>query len=153
MPKLARVKAAARNVLQRTNSDLLGGCIPIIHLEDAVIVLEKVAGDRAGKGMLHIRIDVDLHCVVVQIFKFSLQAKINEYFGGFLLYRQQVMACGTIVGNCLTVRADVRPVVAAEAARRIIVTKIVRMSTPTYAHVRKNVVEINPGHVVGRLLD
>jgi hypothetical protein len=59
--------------------------------------------------MLHIRIDVDLHCVVVQIFKFSLQAKINEYLGIFLLYCQQVMACGTIVGNCLTVRADVRP--------------------------------------------
>ena len=107
MPKLARVKAATREVVQRTNSDLLGGCTPIIHLEDAVIVLEKVAGDRAGKGMLHIRIDVDLHCVVVQVFKFSLQAKINEYFGIFLLYRQQVMAGGTIVGNRLATRAHV----------------------------------------------
>ena len=62
MPKLARVKAAARDVVQRTSSDLMGGCAPIMHLEDAVIVLEKVAGDRAGKGILHIRIDVHLHC-------------------------------------------------------------------------------------------
>ena len=87
------------------------------------------------------------------VFKFSLQAKINEYFGIFLLYRQQVMASGTIVGNRLTVRADVRPVVAAEAARRISVTKIVRMHAPAHVHVRKNVAEINLGHVVGRLLD
>ena len=101
MPKLARVKAAARDVVQWTNSDLLGGCTPILHLEDAVIGLEKVAGDRVGKGMLHIRIDVDLHCVVVKVFRFSLQAKIDEYFGIFFPYCQQVMARGTIVGNHL----------------------------------------------------
>ena len=99
MPKLARVKAAARDVVHRTNSDLMGVCTPIIKLEDAVIVLEKVAGDRAGKGILHVHIDVHRHCAVIQVFKFSLQAKINEYFGIFLLYRQQVMASGTIVGN------------------------------------------------------
>jgi hypothetical protein len=74
MPKLARVKAAARDVVQRTNGSLMGVCTPIIELEDAVIVLEKVAGDHAGKGILHIRIDVDLHCVVIQVFQFSLQA-------------------------------------------------------------------------------
>ena len=54
MPKLARVKAAARDVVHQTNSDLMGVCTPIIHLEDAVIVLEKVAGNRAGKSILHI---------------------------------------------------------------------------------------------------
>jgi hypothetical protein len=74
-------------VVHRTNSDLMGVCTPIIHLEDAVIVLEKVAGDRAGKGILHVRIDFHLHYAVIQVFKFSLQAKINEYFGIFLLYR------------------------------------------------------------------
>jgi hypothetical protein len=119
MPKLVRVKAAARDLVHRTNSDLMGVCTPIIHLEDAVVVPEKVAGDSAGKGILHIRIDVHLHCAVIQAFKFSLQAKINEYFGVFLLYRQQAMAGGTIVGNCLAVRANVRLVVAAEATRRI----------------------------------
>jgi hypothetical protein len=87
------------------------------------------------------------------VFKFSLQAKINEYFGIFLLDREQVMASGTIVGNRLAIRAHVRSIVAAEAAGRIIVTKIVRMCTPTYAHVRENVAEINLGDVVGRLLD
>jgi hypothetical protein len=131
----------------------MGGCTPIIHLQDAVIVLEKAAGDRTGKAILHIRIDVHLYCAVIQVFKFSLQAKINEYFGIFLLYRQQVMAGGTIVGNRLAIRTHVRSIVAAEAARRIIVTKIVRMRTPTYAHVREDVAEINLGHVVGRLLD
>ncbi len=45
--------------------------------------------------------------VVSQVFKFSLQAKINEYFGIFLLYRQQIMAGGTIVGDRLAVRAGV----------------------------------------------
>jgi hypothetical protein len=94
-------------------------CTPIIHLDDAVIVPEKVAGDHAGKGILHIRIDVHLHHAVIQVFKFSLQAK-DEYFGIFLLYRQQVMAGGTYVGNRLAVRANVRLVVAAEAARRIL---------------------------------
>ena len=73
----------------------------------------------------------------MQVFKFSLQSKINEYFGIFLLYRQQVMAGGTIVGNRLAIRAHVRSIVAAEAARRIIVTKIARMRTPTYAHARE----------------
>jgi hypothetical protein len=75
----------------------MGVCTPIIHLEDAIIVPEKVAGDRAGKGILRIRIDVHLHCAVIQVFKFSLQAKINEYFGIFLVYRQQVMAGDTIL--------------------------------------------------------
>jgi len=153
MPKLARVKAAARDVVQRTNRDLTVVCTPIIHLEDAVIVLEKVAGARAGKGILHIRTDVHPHRAVIQVFKFSLQAKINEYFGISLLYRQQVMAGGTIVGNRLAIRAHVRSIVAAETARRIIVAKIARMRTPTYAHVRKDVAEINLGHVVGRLVD
>jgi hypothetical protein len=54
-------------------------CTPIIHLEDAAIVPEKVAGARAGKGILHIRTDVHPHRAVIQVFKFSLQAKINEY--------------------------------------------------------------------------
>jgi hypothetical protein len=56
----------------------MGVCTPIIHLEDAVIVLEKVAGNSAGKGILHVRIDFHLHYAVIQVFKFSLQAKINE---------------------------------------------------------------------------
>jgi hypothetical protein len=50
MPKLARVKAAARDVVQRTDSDLMGVCTLIIHLADAVIVLEKVAGNARVKA-------------------------------------------------------------------------------------------------------
>jgi hypothetical protein len=56
MPGLAGVKVAARDVVQRTNSDPVGGCTPIIHVEDAVTVLEKVLGGRAGKDTLHIGI-------------------------------------------------------------------------------------------------
>jgi len=37
--ELARDKAALRDVVHRTNSDLMGVCTPILHLEDAVIVL------------------------------------------------------------------------------------------------------------------
>src|SRR5271165_4978142 len=49
-----------------------------------------------------------------------LQAKIGEYLGIFLLYRQQVVAGGAIVGNGLAVGAGVRAVVTAEAARKIV---------------------------------
>jgi hypothetical protein len=150
MPKLARVKAAARDVVQRTQQSSDGWVLS--HHEHAVIVLEKVTGIAQVKAFLHSRIDVPLHCAVIQVFKFSLQAKINEYLG-FPPYRQQVMAGGTIVGNRLAIRAHVRSIVAAETARRIIVTKIVRMRTPTYAHVREDAAKINLGHVVGGLLD
>lgn len=37
MPKLARVKAATRDVVQRTNSDLMGVCTPINNVNQGVV--------------------------------------------------------------------------------------------------------------------
>ena len=55
-----------------------------------------------------------------------LHAQIGQDLGAFLLYRQQVVACGAVVGDRLTVRAGVRTVVAAEASREIVVAEVVR---------------------------
>jgi hypothetical protein len=80
-----------------------------------------------------------------------LHAKIGQDLGVFLLYRQQVVACGAVVGDRLTVGAGVRTVVAAEASREIVVAEVVRMDFPSHLHFREDIAQINVGNGIGRL--
>src|SRR5690349_14055486 len=81
-----------------------------------------------------------------------LQSKIGKDLGIFLLYRQEVVAGGAIVGNGLSVGAGVRAVVAAEASGKIVVPQVVGVHAPVHFHFRENIAQINLGDVVGCLL-
>jgi hypothetical protein len=47
----------------------------------------------------------------------------------------------------------VRPVVAAETSREIVVAKIIGMGAPGHLHLRENVTQVNVGNGFSRLLD
>ena len=49
------------------------------------------------------------------------------------------MTSGAVIGNGLTVGAGVAAIMAAEAARRIVVAEIVRVRTPGHAHVWEDI--------------
>lgn len=53
------------------------------------------------------------------------------------------MARRTVIGDRLPIGTGVAAVMAAEAARRIIVPKIVRMGAPAHAHVRENIAQVD----------
>jgi hypothetical protein len=53
------------------------------------------------------------------------------------------MARRTVIGDGLPIGTGVAAVMAAEAARLIIVPEIVRMGAPGHAHVRKNIPQVN----------
>jgi hypothetical protein len=52
------------------------------------------------------------------------------------------MAGGTVIGDGLAVGTGMTAIMAAEAAERIIVTEIVRVSTPGHPHVREDVAQV-----------
>src|SRR5271156_6446048 len=62
------------------------------------------------------------------------------------------MTRGTIVGDGLPIRTGVAAVVTAEAARRIVVPKIIGMASPGQTHVRKDVAEVDRRYFLARLL-
>src|SRR5579864_4803856 len=62
------------------------------------------------------------------------------------------MARGTIIGDGLPIRAGMTAVMATEAARRIVVPKIIRVYAPGDAHVREDVAKVNRRHLLAGLL-
>ena len=62
------------------------------------------------------------------------------------------MARGTVIGDGLAIGTGMAAIMASEAAQRIIVTKIVRVSTPGDPHVRENIAQVDIGHLLARLL-
>jgi len=62
------------------------------------------------------------------------------------------MACGTIIGDSLAVGAGMTSIVAAEAAGRVIVAKIIGMNSPGDMHVGKDVAQVNCRNFIARLL-
>ena len=62
------------------------------------------------------------------------------------------MAGGTIVGDGLAIGTGMAAVMAAEAARRIVVPEIIRVNAPGHTHVRENVAQIDIRHFLARLL-
>jgi len=62
------------------------------------------------------------------------------------------MARGTVVGDGLAIGAGVAAIVAAEAAGRIIVPNVIRVSAPGYTHVGEDVAQVDPCHLRARLL-
>ncbi len=59
-----------------------------------------------------------------------LHSQIGQHLGIFFTRRQNLMACGTVVGDGLAIGTGVTAVMAAEAARRIIVAEIIRDERP-----------------------
>src|ERR1019366_3984587 len=81
-----------------------------------------------------------------------LHAKIRKHFRVFLLHRQQVVARTAIIGDGPAIGAGMTAVMAAEAARRIIVPNVIRVSAPGQTHVREDVAQVDLRHLVTRLL-
>src|SRR5450759_1419302 len=72
----------------------------------------------------------------------SLHTQIRKHLRISLPNRQQVVARTAIVGDGLAIGAGVAAVMAAEAARRIVVPKIIRVRSPGDAHVREDVAKV-----------
>ena len=62
------------------------------------------------------------------------------------------MARRTVIGDGLPIGTGVAAVMTTEAARRIIVPKIVRMGAPGHAHVRENIPQVDLRNLLTRLL-
>ena len=72
-----------------------------------------------------------------------LHSQIRQNLGVFFTGRQNLMARRTVIGDGLPIGTGMAAVVAAEAARRIIVPKIVRMGAPGHPHVRKDIPQVD----------
>jgi len=72
-----------------------------------------------------------------------LHSQVRQDLGIFFTRRQNLMARRTVIGDGLPIGTGVAAVMAAEAARRIIVPKIVRMGAPGHAHVRENIPQVD----------
>src|SRR3984885_13415468 len=62
------------------------------------------------------------------------------------------MASGTVIGDGLAIGARMTAIMAAEAARRIDVPKIIRVCAPGHTHVWKDVSQVDIRHFLGSLL-
>ena len=62
------------------------------------------------------------------------------------------MARRAIVRDGLPIRTGMTAVMAAEAARRIVVPKIIRVRAPGHTHVWKDVAQVDRCHLLARLL-
>src|SRR5208282_4037299 len=81
-----------------------------------------------------------------------LHAQIRKHFRVFLLNRQQIVAGTAIVGDGLAVGTGMTAVMAAEAAWRIVVPKIIRVDAPGHTHGGKDVAQIDVCHFLASLL-
>ena len=80
-----------------------------------------------------------------------MHAKIGQDLGVFLLYRQQVVACGAVVGDRPTVGAGVRTVVAAEAPGKSLWPRLFGWTSQVTFISGKIIAQINVGNGTGRL--
>ena len=62
------------------------------------------------------------------------------------------MASGTVIGDGLAIGARVTAIMAAEAARRIDVAKVIRLCAPGHTHVGEDVAQVDIRHFLAGLL-
>ena len=72
-----------------------------------------------------------------------LHSQVRQDLGIFFTGRQNLMARRTVIGDGLPIGTGVAAVMAAEAARRIIVPKIVRVGAPGHTHIRENIPQVD----------
>lgn len=70
----------------------------------------------------------------------------------FFARGQDLMTRRAVVGDHLAIGAGVVAIMAAEAAGRVVVPKIVRVRAPGYVHVGKYVAQVDIRHFLSRLL-
>ena len=72
-----------------------------------------------------------------------LHPEIGQKFGMLIIRYQQVVALGTVIRDRYACLAGVVPVVATETSRRIGVTDVVRMRSPTNVHGWKDILIVD----------
>src|ERR1035438_9598878 len=81
-----------------------------------------------------------------------LHSQIRQDLGIVFSRCDNLMARGTVIANGLAVGTGMTAVMAAEAARRIHVAKVIRVRTPADTHVGEDIAEIDRRHLFARLL-
>src|ERR1700683_2323624 len=82
------------------------------------------------------------------LFHSQIRQDLGLVFSGC----DNLMACGAIVGNGLAIGTSMATIVAAEAARRVHVAKVIRVRTPGDTHVGEDISKIDRCHLFSRLL-
>ena len=70
----------------------------------------------------------------------------------FFARGQHLMTRRAVIGDGLAIGAGVVAVMAAEAARRVVMPKIVRVRAPGHVHVREDVAQVDIRHFLACLL-
>ena len=70
----------------------------------------------------------------------------------FFARGQDLMTRRAVIGDRLAIGAGVVAIMAAEAAGRVVVPKIVRVRAPSHVHVGKDVAQVDIRHLLARLL-
>ena len=81
-----------------------------------------------------------------------LHSQVGQNLGLLFSRCQNFVARGTVICDGLAVGTRMAAIVAAEAAWKIVVSKIVWVNAPGHTHVWEDVAKVNPRHLFGGLL-
>ena len=83
---------------------------------------------------------------------FLLQSQVGQDFRILFPRGEDLMTGGAVIRNGLAIGAGVVAIMAAEAAGRIVVAKVVWMCAPGHAHVWKDISQVDIRHFLASLL-